>query len=386
MKTRKTDSPNSWIFERGVGITIGNVYNLKGNKIWKTVRIGFSLLLLIGCFLLLKYYGNTLKSGIIIIGIEISILLLLWIWVKGIIKKYWPIFIVPLLALIIVIIVVNIYAEGDVSLQYSDILTFSGSYLSFLGTFCLGYFIYIQDRSKVIEEKRTKIRMLLSLIEKTNIEILYLCQLVKEDWFIQNRDNCDCVEPIPYNPDWIFYYYEYEFLKGANIDLKRTMDSFFNNVINVNNAIKNGEIERAVEINKKYIDDECYTTRKYNEWEMVTCLQEACSDICIIDSKSWIEKKETVDLINELCRKYYFIIENYVYVWLLKHNIETTVPADDLEREIVDWLLSNSPEIKEIVKYPTDKRIVSKVVFDCSLKFNSKSKKVNLVWGEYSLK
>ena len=93
-----------------------------------------------------------------------------------------------------------------------------------------------------------------------------------------------------------------------------------------------------------------------------------------------------MDLINELCRKYYFIIENYVYVWLLKHNIETTVPADDLEREIVDWLLSNSPEIKEIVKYPTDKRIVSKVVFDCSLKFNSKSKKVNLVWGEYSLK
>lgn len=386
MKKRKPDNPNSWVFERGIGITMGDVYNLNGNKRRKIVRVVFSLLFLVGYFLLSNYYGNALKSGIIIIGIEISILLFAWIWIKGIIKKYWPIFIVPLLALIIVIIVVNIYAEGDVLLQHSDILTFSGSYLSFLGTFCLGYFIYIQDRSKVIEEKRTKIRMLISLIEKTNIELLYLYHLLKEDKSIQNGDNCDDVEPIPYNPDWILYYNEYEILKGANIDLKCTMESYFNNVINVNNDIKKGEIERAVEINKKYLDDECYVTRKYNEWEMVTCLQEACSDACIIDSRSWMEKKETVDLINELCRKYYFIIENYVYVWLIRHDIKATVPAGDVEREIVDWLLSNSAEINKIIKYPTDKRIISKVVFDCSLKFNSKSKKVNLVWGEYSLK
>lgn len=66
-----------------------------------------------GYFLLSNYYGNALKSGIIIIGIEISILLFIWIWMKGIIKKYWPVFIVPFLALIIVIIVVNVYAEGD---------------------------------------------------------------------------------------------------------------------------------------------------------------------------------------------------------------------------------------------------------------------------------
>lgn len=90
--------------------------------------------------------------------------------------------------------------------------------------------------------------------------------------------------------------------------------------------------------------------------------------------------------LSELCRKYYFIIENYVYVWLIRHDIKATVPAGDVEREIVDWLLSNSAEINKIIKYPTDKRIISKVVFDCSLKFNSKSKKVNLVWGEYSLK
>ena len=81
-----------------------------------------------------------------------------------------------------------------------------------------------------------------------------------------------------------------------------------------------------------------------------------------------------------------FIIENYVYVWLIKHNVDTTTEKDDLNREIVDWLLLNSPELKEKIKFPDEKRIISKVVFDCSLKFNSKSKKINYIWGEYSLK
>lgn len=58
--------------------------------------------------------------------------------------------------------------------------------------------------------------------------------------------------------------------------------------------------------------------------------------------------------------------------------------ANEINREIVDWLLANSPEIKEKVKY--EKRIVSKVVFDCSLKFESKSEKISYIWGEYSLK
>lgn len=80
--------------------------------------------------------------------------------------------------------------------------------------------------------------MLISLVEKTNIELLYLYHLLKEDKSIQNGDNCDDIEPIPYNPDWILYYNEYEIVKGVNIDLKRTIESFFNNVVNVNNAIK----------------------------------------------------------------------------------------------------------------------------------------------------
>ena len=87
-----------------------------------------------------------------------------------------------------------------------------------------------------------------------------------------------------------------------------------------------------------------------------------------------------------MCGKYYHIIENYVYVWLLRNDSATTSEKADLNKEITDWLINNSPEINKIAKFPSDKRIINRVVHDCSLMMNRKSKKVDYVWGEYSLK
>ena len=141
---------------------------------------------------------------------------------------------------------------------------------------------------------------------------------------IQNPENRSCVNLIPYNSDWILYYSEYEALKGENPELQQRLNLFFNNIIRVNTII---------------------------------CLRDACDDYHSLNTKSWIERKETVILINELCKGYYYIIENYVYVWLLRHNIEITTEKNDLQREIADWLFSNAPEIKEKIKYPDEKRI-----------------------------
>lgn len=73
-------------------------------------------------------------------------------------------------------------------------------------------------------------------------------------------------------------------------------------------------------------------------------------------------------------------------MWLLRKDSATTSEEVDLVKEITDWLINNSPEIKEIAKFPSDKRIISKVVLDCSLMMNRKSNKVQYVWGEYSLR
>lgn len=390
MKKMEKDHPDSWIFEQDINKMVRDNYKRKWNKFWNITIFILILLVMIVYYFLSNYYGDAKKAGKIIIGFEIAGILFLyltiWILKKRIVKKYWPIIIIPVIALLIVIAVINICTKGNMSLQRADILSFCGDYLAFLGTFCLGYFIYIQDRLKMIEEKRTKVRLLITLMENANIELLNLSYLVRNERYIQIPENRRRVEFIPYNSDWLLYYYEYEALKGENSELKRTLNSFFNNIMNVNAAIKIGQIEKANEINRSYIDRGLYSTSKYNELEAIVCLRNACDDYHFYNTKSWIERKETIDLINELCKKYYFIIENYVYVWLIKHNVETTTEKDNLNREIVDWLLSNSPEIKRKVKYPSEKRIVSRVVFDCSLKFESKSEKISYVWGEYSLK
>lgn len=390
MKKMEKDCPDSWIFEEDIRRTISNNYKRKRNKFWNVTIFILILLIIVVYYFLSNYYGDAQKAGKIIIGFEIVAILVLylviWIIKKRIMKKYWPMIIIPTIALLIVFAVINIYTEGNATLQRADILSFCGDYLAFLGTFCLGYFIYVQDRLKVIEEKRTKVRLLITLMENADIELLNLSHLVRNKKYIQIPENRSRVKLITYNSDWILYYYEYESLKGENPDLRHTLDCFFRNIMSVNAAIVLGQIEKADEIHSNYIKSRLYSTGKYNEWEAIICLRDACEDHHFYNTKSWIERKETIELINELCRKYYFIIENYVYVWLIKHNVDTTTEKDDLNREIVDWLLLNSPELKDKIKFPNEKRIISKVVFDCSLKFNSKSKKINYVWGEYSLK
>lgn len=134
------------------------------------------------------------------------------------------------------------------------------------------------------------------------------------------------------------------------------------------------------------IEKQNYSISKYNLLEAQLCLQDACTDFNLINSKSWIEKRKTIELIEELCGKYYYIIENYMYARLLKKEAVATTQDDELAKEVTDWLINSSPEIKEIVKFPSDKRIISKVVLDCSIMMNRKSEKIQYAWGEYSLR
>lgn len=388
MKKVEADCPDSWIFEEDINKAIlYNHYRKKG-ILWSVAILILFFLIKVAYYFFTHFSRDSQRAGKIIIGLEIVFIFCLPICIlmKRMIKKYWPMIIIPVIALLVVIVVINVYTKGKMSLRCTDILSFCGDYLAFLGTFCLGYFLYVQDRSKMIEEKRAKIRQLITLIENANTELLSLRHLAENKKYISNLEKGNREGLIPYNSDWILYYCEYEALKGENLELKHTLNLFFNNVMRVNVAIMNGEIEKANAINERYIDSRLYSINKYNELEAIICLQNVCNDYGFFNTKSWIERKETIALINELCRKYYYIIENYTYVWLLKNNVETTMEKDNLNREIVDWLLLKSPEIKEKFKFSDGKRIISKVVFDCSLKFNSKSKRVNYIWGEYSLK
>lgn len=107
-------------------------------------------------------------------------------------------------------------------------------------------------------------------------------------------------------------------------------------------------------------------------------------------SNSWLERKDNVDLIERLCTDYYYIIENQIYILLLRNNVDTTkdgkIDGMDVQKAIVDWLLQSSPELKSMSHNPNVCRITSYVVFLCSIRFREKSNRINFIWGEYSLK
>lgn len=352
--------------------------------------------LLLGVFLCCYVYYKSIWKAVVavffpvIVGIiagNVLLKILSWLWKWKIVKMYWPVVVFPMIALIAVILFINnIQLESNLPLQKSDILGFCGDYIVFLGSFYLGYFIYCQDREKRVEEKRSKVRLLLAQVENANTELLRMNRLYRYTKRNQIPEEQVLMQPIPNDPNWMILYLEYESLKGTNSDLKNTLILFFDNIARVNDAIGKGKLETAVKINEQYIEGLMYSTQKYNELEAITCLMGACDDSNFFNTKSWLERKETVDLINELCRKYYLFIEDYIYSWLLKYEKKTTTEEDDLCREVTDWLLNNFPEIQEKIRFPDQKRIISRVVFDCSCKFSQKSKKVDYVWGEYSLK
>lgn len=391
-KAEDTADINSWVFEQD----IKQMFMKRCDKKWDTIQNVVYTCLFCGFFLYnYNHYKSIWKAVVassctIIVGFVIAQVLMkiiLWLWKWKIVRKCCPFVVFPAIALIAVILFVNnIRLGSNLPLQKSDVLGFCGDYIVFLGSFCLGYFIYSQDNERRIEEKRSKVRLLIAQIENANIELLRMNQLYRYKKHNHISENQVIVQPIQIDTNWMVLYLEYESLKGTDLELKHTLSIFFDNIIRINAAIGKGKLDDAVKINEQYIDQLMYSTRKYSESEAIMCLRAACDDSNFFKTKSWLEQKETIDLINELCRKYYLLIENYVYSWLLKHKKKTTTEEDDLCREVTDWLLSNSPEIQKIVRFPDQKRIISMVVFDCSCKFRHKSKKVDYVWGEYSLK
>ena len=244
----------------------------------------------------------------------------------------------------------------------------------------LGLFYLLQDETRRIDDRRSKIKLLLETIESAEWDLLRLRNIVTST----NRKIL--LTSIAYDINWRVYYHEYEALRGGNSELRMALENYFLKIEQINNALKQEKYEFAYELHKSYIKRECYSISKYNLLEAQLCLRNACTDFPITNSESWIENSKNIKLIEELCGKYYYIIENYIYVWLLRNVSETTWGEIDLIEEITDWLINNSSEIKEIAEFPDDKRIISKVVFDCSHMMNRRSKKVQYIWGEYSLK
>lgn len=392
-KKSSTEDINSWVFHEDIKTALMKNYSKKLRKYRRFVLVFYAIFLLLIFVHSAISYQSIIKSGVIVLcNVAIGLLgawllmrLAVWLWKWRTVRKYWPLAVFPLVALAIVATVVHIY-PGNEALLRSDVLGFCGDFLAFLGTFCLGYFIYVQDKDREREKKREKVKLLHGLMQTANSELCRLSRLARDEEYLKIPENRACIGLITYDPNWTAYYYEYESLEGANYDLRRALEFFFDNITQVNVAIKAGQIETAAKLYNRHMEQEVYSIEKYDGVEATICLLGACDEHCILNTKSWIDRQENVDLVNKLCRKYYYLIENYIYAWLLKHHVDSTEKNDNLQREVVDWLFANSSEIEGELSTLKGKRILSQVVFDCSLKFKEKSRKVNYVWGEYHLR
>lgn len=150
---------------------------------------------------------------------------------------------------------VNNY-PGEEQIQRNDIFSFAGDYLSFLGTFCLGYFIFLQDEARRIDDRRTKVKLLLEIIESAEQDILRLRNIVT------SSERNILLPSVSYDVNWRIYYHEYEALKGSNFELKETLEYYFVTIEQVNNALRQGEHEFAYKLYSSFKEKENYSIKK----------------------------------------------------------------------------------------------------------------------------
>lgn len=324
---------------------------------------GFSIFYSIHLIIYILYQYNACKKSGIIDYLNFQL------------GYYAPMIIVPILALIFFFLLVNYYRPDEI-ISKSDSINFYGNFLSFIGTFCLGYFIYRKGESNRIDEKISKCKLLLNCLETTDMEMMRVARYGYTPAFID------------YDANWINYFYEYESLiRSTNNELKSTLNKHFKTINDMNIAITKGDYRTASKIYEASIIDDCYSISKYNQLEAKLCISDACAfkQYGFNTFKTcWLEKTEIKKTIDEYSNAYYPIIETFVWNYMLKNNLKST-SNQQLEREITDWLLQNDV-FKQIAKFPSDKRIIVKIVFTCFIMINNQSSRLSYVWDEFSIK
>lgn len=216
MKKEDPNDPKTWEFE----LNINKHINKRTGIAIFILMLMLLILSILEVVLLTKNFGSVESALRVVIRnvfiILVAVLFMGWIFGKMLKKKYWPIIVVPVIALIIVIFFVNNYPNGE-PLQRNDILSFSGDYLSFLGAFCLGYFIFLKEEARLIDDRRSKVKLLLEIIESAETDLLRLGNIVTSS----NRKAV--LTAVTYDENWRVYYHEYEALKGSNFDLRKTL-------------------------------------------------------------------------------------------------------------------------------------------------------------------
>lgn len=298
---------------------------------------------------------------------------------------------VPVAVLIVIFLFISLFHfQGNKEITRADVLAFSGDYISFVGAFCLGYFLYLKDLERDWKEKRIQIRLLLDSLEIANRSLMRIKHAVSTIPEVEDVDKKleGKFRTIQYDQRWRLNYYAYESLMGPNHELKDSIEKFWEMVEYVNNNLQAGKVLNAAEICGEYIKEtSIFAIQGYDFLEISLILSSAGNEFWIPTRKGFLYQKETIKQIENLKEKYYGVIENYIYNYMVKASLTSLENNEEIQRSTVEWLCENSEEIKEYIKFDmTRKRAVSRAVFECSVQFEKSSSRLSYCWGTYSLR
>ena len=298
---------------------------------------------------------------------------------------------VPVAVLIVIFLFISLFHfQGNKEITRADVLAFSGDYISFVGAFCLGYFLYLKDLERDRKEKRIQIRLLLDSLEIANRSLMRIKHAVSTIPEVEDVDKKleGKFRTIQYDQRWRLNYYAYESLMGPNHELKDSIEKFWEMVEYVNNNLQAGKVLNAAEICDEYIKEtSIFAIQGYDFLEISLILSSAGNEFWIPTRKGFLYQKETIKQIENLKEKYYGVIENYIYNYMVKASLTSLENNEEIQRSTVEWLCENSEEIKEYIKFDmTRKRAVSRAVFECSVQFEKSSSRLSYCWGTYSLR
>ena len=259
------------------------------------------------------------------------------------------------------------YRENKI--EEAVLITSYTTYLTFVGAFCLGFFLYKRDEQRRQEVLRKKARLIYE-------SMLKICTN------LGNIDGCikrsDTIITLPsWRTDYLDIKHLVEYEENA---LYSELDFFFNTVDTINKAIQRGEMKYAKTLYEDFEKREMYWPSAYNYLDALEVLLFISTDMK--QCKPWTEGEKKQ--IKKYADQFFDVVNVWIYNYMLQRG-GISCNASEIRYELVDWLLTN-PELDAWVKSPYDKRKVSEIVFNISLQMSQRSEKVDFCWGEYSLK
>lgn len=292
--------------------------------------------------------------------------------IRRVISQWWKnwkaIFEVIIITMAIPIIIHFVFFEGETFTQ-EDLLSAYTEYLSFVGAFALGYFLYKREEIKNLEGLKKKARLIYESMQYIQLNLDNL------DSFVERG------ERYPIDENWRSDYLDIkQLVKYDEPALGDELRYFFNAIESINKAIEAGDKKRAKMVYSNFMQKETHAFSAYNHIEAGTVVLSIAIDLP--QQKPWKESEK--ELINKYAVNFFDVVNNWIHNYLIKNHLDTC-DLSRIEGELVEWLLQH-PDIKAWVRSPYEKRKITAVIFEIALSMKENSQNLNYCWGAFSRK